>query len=252
MGGCLCRLCGGLGCSLRHLSGSLCGLDAFGALLDPLQGSVGCLYCFCRLPLDTLHHSVLGLDFGGRTLGGLSRLGCGFGGGTLGPLANAGHLTFLPHFLGGSLRQLFAAPIGQIRPFLGSALHTGQHLIPGSVGRGIGGLPLLAGEGRFLYLGNGFLLGLQPQILHSGFRGFGRTLQQFGLAAHRFGLYFFQRHTSCKKRIQGAEGGPLGNGRFMDVTPLSGLHPAWWSSAGTGGCCGESCSRRGRCSQRSG
>ena len=78
MGGCLCRLCGGLSCSLRHLSGFLCGLDAFGTLLDPLQGPVGCLYRFCRLPLDALHHSVLGLDFGGRTLGGLSRVGCGF------------------------------------------------------------------------------------------------------------------------------------------------------------------------------
>ena len=57
---------------------------------------------------------------------------------------------FLPHFFGGGLRQLFAAPIGQIRPLLGSALHAGQHLIPGSVGRGIGGLSLLAGKERFL------------------------------------------------------------------------------------------------------
>ena len=49
MGGCLCRLCGGLGCFLRYLSGSLCGLDVFGALLDPLQGPVGCLDRFRRL-----------------------------------------------------------------------------------------------------------------------------------------------------------------------------------------------------------
>ena len=103
----------------------------------------------------------------------------------------AGKLALFPDLPGGILGQLLPAAPGQVRPFLCGGFHAGQHLVPGGIGRGVGGFFLLTEKGRFLQLGNAFFFGFKPQGFQGGLGNPGGGVQNLGISLW-FCFDFFQ------------------------------------------------------------
>ena len=114
--------------------------DTFSAILHTFHRTAGGFYCFLRFSFDRLGSGIFGPYF---RSGILRDLRC-FAASVFRFREGTGNFSFFFDFPSGGLRQFFPAPIGNVGTLFCGGFDTGQHLVPGAVGGGVGGFSLLA------------------------------------------------------------------------------------------------------------